>query len=194
VEALEALRQRGHPDLPAATGSPVSEWTPEQEHALAQIINLNQVRGVWIGSLEVPELIRRELEREISSIGAAQFGLPPSLVEAAPGVSSPSLGPPAPGKGFWFTVNAELIIYGATERDAAVTIGGRRIELRSDGSFSYRFALPDGCYDLAVVAVSADETDSRAAELIFSRSTNFLGEVGAQPQDPALLTPAAENV
>ena len=98
------------------------------------------------------------------------------------------------GRGFWFNVDAELIIYGATERDASVTIGGRKIQLRADGSFSYRFALPDGRYDLPVVAVSADETDARAAGLRFSRTTELLGEVGAQPQDPALTAPTAENV
>ena len=32
---------------------------------------------------------------------------------------------------------------GATEPDAAVTIGGRKIQLRKDGTFSFRFALPD---------------------------------------------------
>ena len=47
-------------------------------------------------------------------------------------------------KGFWFNVNAELIIYGATEPTARVTLGGHEIKLRPDGTFSYRFSLPDG--------------------------------------------------
>jgi hypothetical protein len=67
-----------------------------------------------------------------------------------------------------------------------VTIGGRKIRLRPDGSFSYRFALPDGQYEMPIVAVSADQTDGRAAELKFSRSTEFRGDVGAHPQDPEL--------
>jgi len=83
-------------------------------------------------------------------------------------------------------VNAELIIYGATEPDAQVTIGGRVIKLRPDGTFSFRFALPDGEYELPAVAVSADKTDGRAAELKFSRSTEYRGDVGAHPQDPSL--------
>jgi hypothetical protein len=87
-----------------------------------------------------------------------------------------------------------LIIYGATERDATVTIGGRTIKLRPDGSFSYRFALPDGKYDLPVVAVSADGTDGRAAELKFSRATEIRGEVGTHPQDPALKPPTPDDV
>jgi uncharacterized protein len=97
-------------------------------------------------------------------------------------------------KGFWFNVNAELIIYGATEPDAKVTLGGHEIKLRSDGTFSYRFALPDGKYDLPAVAVSADGTDARAADLKFSRATEYLGDVGAHPQDPSLKPPLPENL
>jgi hypothetical protein len=99
-----------------------------------------------------------------------------------------------PAKGFWFNVNAELIIYGATEPDAKVTIGGHQIKLRSDGSFSFRFALPDGNYDLPALAISADGTDSRAADLKFSRNTQYMGDVGAHPQDPALKAPSPDNL
>ncbi|HXE42117.1 MAG TPA: hypothetical protein VN516_03745, partial [Candidatus Baltobacteraceae bacterium] len=95
---------------------------------------------------------------------------------------------------FWFNVNAELIIYGATEPNAKVTLGGNQIKLRPDGSFSYRFSLPDGKYDLPAVAVSADGTDARAAELKFTRETEYRGDVGAHPQDPSLKPPLPDNV
>jgi hypothetical protein len=97
-------------------------------------------------------------------------------------------------KGFWFRVNAELIIYGSTEPDARVSIGGRPIRLRPDGTFSYRFALPDGVYELPVVAIARDGHDGRAAELRFSRATGYSGDVPAHPQDPALKAPSAENL
>ena len=97
-------------------------------------------------------------------------------------------------KGFWFNVNAELIIYGATEPTARVTLDGREIKLRPDGSFSFRFALPDGKYELPAVAVSADGTEARAADLKFSRDTEYRGDVGAHPQDPALKPPSPDNV
>jgi hypothetical protein len=118
---------------------------------------------------------------------------PTSPAEAFGGISSPVAKPGAREKGFWFNVNAELIVYGATEPDATVSIGGRRIKLRPDGSFSYRFALPDGNYEMPVVAISADRTDGRAAELKFSRGTEYRGEVGAHPQDPSLPRMALEN-
>jgi len=53
-------------------------------------------------------------------------------------------------------------------------------------SFSYRFALPDGQYELPVTAVSADGTEAGTADLNFSRSTEIVGEVGSAPlNDPA---------
>ena len=180
AQAIEELRRHGHPELPRANGTPVSTWTAQQEKALARIVNIDDGRRVWMGSLEITELIRRRLTQEISSLGVS------SLSSPFGGLAQP--------KGFWFNVNAELIIYGATEPNARVTLGGHEIKLRSDGSFSFRFALPDGKYDLPAVAVSADGTDARAANLKFSRQTEYLGDVGAHPQDPALKPPLPENV
>jgi len=184
AQAVEELRRSGHPALPRVNGDPISSWTHEQEAALAKVIAIDDTRRVWMGSLEITELIRRRLAREMSSFGVSSLGIS--------SFSSPFGGMPA--KGFWFMVNAELIIYGATEPDAKVTLGGHPIKLRPDGSFSFRFALPDGNYDLPAVAVSADGTDARAADLKFSRQTEYLGDVGVHPQDPALKTPTPDNI
>ena len=194
ARAIEELRREGHADLPAVGAKPSATWSPAQAQALAEVVNLDQVRRVWIGSMEITEVLRRQLGHEISSQSAAQLGRPTSPGAAVTSVSSSFGGEQPRGKNFWFNVNAELIIYGATERDATVTIGGRKIKLRQDGSFSYRFALPDGKYDLPVVAVSADETDGCAAELKFTRATEIRGDVGTHPQDPALKPPTPDNV
>jgi len=189
ARAIEELRRHGHPDLPRVTAAATvplpAKWTPAQEQALARIINIDEVRRVWMGSLEITELIRRRLALGISSPGVSSFGVS-SLSSPFGGVEK--------SKGFWFNVNAELIIYGATEPDAKVTLGGHEIKLRPDGSFSYRFALPDGKYDLPAVAVSADGTDGRAANLKFSRETEYLGDVGTHPQDPSLKPLLPENL
>jgi hypothetical protein len=191
VEALQQLRAEGYTQLPAAAQI-AGEWTPAQEQALAAVISMDQVRRIWIGSLEITELIRRQLQQEISSLAVSQFGLPSSPMGAFGSISSAFGG--MPQKGFWFNINAELIIYGATEPDAAVTIGGKKIKLRPDGTFSFRFALPDGNYNLPAVATSADGDDSRNADLKFSRITKYGGEVGAHPQDPKLKPPVVEAV
>lgn len=193
-EVVQQLRASGY-NIPETKSS--GKWTPERERALASIITMDRVRRVWMGSIEITELIRRQLQQEISSMGAAQFSVPSSPfggISSITSLSSPFGGGQERGKSFWFNVNAELIIYGATEPDAEVSIGGRVIKLRPDGTFSYRFALPDGNYELPAVAVSNDKTDSRAAELKFSRSTKYRGEVGKHPQDPQLKSPRAENV
>ena len=172
-------------------------WTPEQERALAKIISIDETRRVWMGSLEITELIRRRLSHDVpphgvtsptSAFGISSPGLASSPTSPFGGASASS------AKGFWFNVNAELIIYGATEPGAKVTLGGHEIKLRADGTFSFRFALPDGKYDLPAVAVSESGDDARAADLKFSRSTDYLGDVGATPQDPALEPPLPDNI
>jgi len=192
IEAVQQLRATGHRNLPDERALTSSQWTPAQEKAMAGLISMDAVRRVWMGSLEITELLRRQLVREISSISAARLSLPSSISVSS--LASPFGGMPGRRKGFWFNVNAELIIYGATEPDAAVTIGGRKIRLRSDGTFSYRFALPDGNFNLPAIATSADGTDTRIADLAFRRHTEYSGDVGAHPQDAALRPPKAEHV
>ncbi|MEK7674546.1 MAG: DUF4912 domain-containing protein [Verrucomicrobiota bacterium] len=188
IEAVQQLRATGHPELPAAPPPPPAPWTPAQARALAQVVTMDHQRRVWIGSLEVTELVRRQYEQEISSAGAAQISRPPPAGEAVSSVSSPVGGPEQP-ESFWLKINAELVIYGATERGAKVTIGGRPIKLNSDGTFSHRFALPDGQYDLPVVAIAADGADGRSAELKFSRSTEYRGAVETLALEPGLQAP-----
>jgi hypothetical protein len=198
VEALEQLRDQGHPNLPRE-GQVAGAWTPAQEEALAGVISLDHTQRIWIGSLEITELIRRRLQKEMSSMTAAQLSLPSSLASAF-GVSSQtgSLSSPFGGaqrrRGFWFNVNAELIIYGATEPDATVTIGDRKIKLRPDGTFSFRFALPDGDYRLPASAHSADGEETRSADLRFHRGTAYEGDVGVHPQDKNLRPPVVAAV
>jgi hypothetical protein len=133
------------------------------------------------------------MHAELASAAAAQFSLPTSPGGAISSISSP-YGVRKKERGFWFNINAELIIYGATEPDALVAIGDREIALRPDGTFSYRFSLPDGEYALPVVAVSADGADTRSADLKFGRQTRYRGDVGAHPQDPRLQPPHPANV
>ncbi len=118
--------------------------------------------------------------------GVTHPGGPSSLI-------GPEGGGQEPPKQFWLNVNAELVLYGATEPGARVTICGWPIRLRPDGSFSCRFALPEGRYVLVVAAVSA-QGEQRQADLEFSRHSQCHGEVGSQAQDPTLTPPAGEGL
>lgn len=72
---------------------------------------------------------------------------------------------------FWFWVNTELIVYGATEPDAKVSVQGKEIKLRPDGTFTLRFALPDGRQVIPVQAQSADKLEERTITPIVTRET-----------------------
>lgn len=173
------------------------EWTPEQEAMLAEMASPEEWRRTWISSVELAELIKRQIEGEISSQAAARKvfeGIAPG------GPSSPVGGPSSPveksvaRRGFWFQVNAELVVYGATEPDATVTIGGRLIRLGPDGRFSFRFALPDGDYFLPIAAQSADRVETRRADLAFARHSHYTDGVGIDAQDPRLKPPVPDAI
>ncbi len=119
------------------------------------------------------------------SIGLLPLGL--SEIEACGGASGELAKVPdsAGRRDFWFRVNAEVILHGSTEPDARVTIAGRPVALRPDGSFSFRFAFPDGNFRLPIEAVSADGLDGRKAAVRFLRATTLEGDVGVHPVPPA---------
>jgi hypothetical protein len=72
---------------------------------------------------------------------------------------------------FWLVVDCELIVYGATEPDAQVTVQGKPIRLRQDGTFTLRYALPDGKQFIPVKAVSADKIEERTITPTVTRET-----------------------
>jgi len=201
AQALDALRDQGFAGLPSPKEVRAPVWTEAQERALAEGLRVDAQRRVWVSSLDVTGLIAErvgpaaekerggEVEQPSSPTGGFEAG-------EAGGISSPSGEGRAieRERGFWFNVNAELVIYGATEPDAQVTIAGRVIKLRPDGSFSLRFALPDGEYELPVVARSRTGDDGRSAELQFRRLTEYRGAVGAHPQNPRLTPPQPESI
>ena len=98
-----------------------------------------------------------------------------SGVLASPGITSVSSPGrekvPGAARKFWLIVNTELIVYGATEPDAKVTVQGKDVKLRPDGTFSLRFFLPDGKQVIPVHATSADGIDEREITPIVTKET-----------------------
>lgn len=91
-------------------------------------------------------------------------------------VSSPSpVKKLAKERKFHLAVNTELILYGATEPDAKVTVQGNGIKLRPDGTFTLRFALPDGRQVIPVKAVSSDNQEERSITPIVNKETKYSG-------------------
>jgi uncharacterized protein len=178
AEALQRLQREGF-KFPFKVGIDFGPWTGEQAAQLEKLLGGDILRRLQVGSMEMTEWLRRRLREETSSGMFSGF---------SPGGASWS--GPQPPRGFWFAVNAELIIYGATEPDAKVTVDGKPVTLRTDGSFSFHYTFPDGQYKLPVVAVSAKGDDQRRAELQFERQTTTTGEVSKVKQPGHLKAPA----
>lgn len=85
--------------------------------------------------------------------------------------SSSSRGKMKKVKRFWLMADTELILYGATERDAQLTIQGQPVTLKADGTFSLRFALPDGKQEIPIVAVSKDKSDTQKVTITINKKT-----------------------
>jgi phosphate transport system substrate-binding protein len=66
-----------------------------------------------------------------------------------------------PQPDFWFQADAELIIHGATEPGATVTIDGHSIKLKPDGTFHLRVPFTDSLIDYLMTAVTTDGQQTR---------------------------------
>ncbi len=117
--------------------------------------------GFQVGksSMELKKLMEERLRGAISSGSGA-------------GVISSMASPVKIKKrGFYFWLECELIIYGGTEPDATVTMQGRPVKLRPDGTFTLRYALPDGKFVFDAHAHSADGVEERVITPIVARNT-----------------------
>ena len=81
---------------------------------------------------------------------------------------------PMLGRGFHFEIDAELIVYGATEPNSKVTLQGEPVQLRPDGTFTVRFSLPDARQIIPAVASSPDGVEERTIVLAVERNTKEL--------------------
>jgi hypothetical protein len=173
ARAIESIRHRTRQHFPEAMH--IADWTPEQQQLLARILAEDRA------GIAPPSSHDSAREENPPGGDSSSSDSPSSYVSSFFGGAG--------GQDFWLNVNAELILYGATEPNANVTLAGKQIPLSPDGSFRFQFALPDGNHAMPIVAVSADGTDGRAVELRFSRATEIHGHVGAQPQNPELNQP-----
>jgi hypothetical protein len=112
-------------------------------------------------SLELKELFEERLRRPLGSPAVTSFG-------------SGGLMPGGKSRAFWFKLDAELIVYGATEPTARVTLQGEPVKLRPDGTFTMRYSLPDSRQIIPAVATSPDGVEERTIVLAVERNTKHL--------------------
>lgn len=79
-----------------------------------------------------------------------------------------------------FDVDAELIIYGKTDNDAALTLNGKPLKLRPDGTFTVRQHLPDRRQVIPLVATTKDGIHERTIVLAVERNTKVMDPVNKE--------------
>ncbi|MFM7676150.1 MAG: DUF4912 domain-containing protein [Synechococcus sp.] len=74
-------------------------------------------------------------------------------------------------RSFWLVADAELIVYGATDPSATLSIGGEVVPLAADGTFRLQVPFRDGQQLYPIEAVAADGEQRRHITLQFERTT-----------------------
>jgi hypothetical protein len=158
-----------------AAGNPIYD----QIFGMAESAEAQRVAGSLFGSMQhVPGSISPEqaISSYIFPSGVGMWAVPTASGINMSGVGMSGVGfsasavPVRPRK-FWLIADAELIVYGATEPDATVTIGGRPIKLNPDGTFRFQMSFQDGLIDYPILAVAADGEQSRSIHMKFERET-----------------------
>jgi hypothetical protein len=112
-------------------------------------------------SQELQELLEERLRRPMGSPMATRYGC----------------GAGGRDDDFHFAVDAEIIVYGVSRRDAHVTLKGEPVQLRPDGTFTVRMDLPDRRQVIPVVASTGDGGEQRTIVLAVERNTKVMEPV-----------------
>ncbi len=130
-----------------------------------------------------------EAFHEIDSAAGLAGGSDFSASGAGPwasGRSGSGIGGVAPRqRSFWLVADAELIVYGATDPSARLSIGGEVVPLSADGTFRLQVPFRDGQQLYPIEALAADGEQKRSITMEFRRTTphaNVNPREEAQPE------------
>ncbi|MBD1927882.1 DUF4912 domain-containing protein [Trichocoleus sp. FACHB-90] len=155
-----------------ATGNPIYD----EIFGMAQTTEAQRVAGSLYGSMQQVPLAEQAISSYVFPSGVGMWAVPTTSGLTMSGVGMSGAGfsasaIPMRPRQFWLIADAELIVYGATEPDATVTIGGRPIKLNSDGTFRFQMSFQDGLIDYPIMAVAADGEQTRSVHMKFTRET-----------------------
>lgn len=152
-----------------SAGNPIYD----QIFGMAQSTEAQRIAGSLYGSMQQAPIHEQALSSYVFPSGVGMWAVPTTsgLTMSGAGMSGIGLGAPIRPRQFWLVADAELIVYGATEPDANVTIGGRPIKLNPDGTFRFQMSFQDGLIDYPIMAVAADGEQTRSIQMKFERET-----------------------
>jgi len=155
-----------------APGNPIYD----EIFGMAQSAEAQRVAGSLYGFMQQVPVHEQAISSYVFPSGVGMWAVPTMSGLTMSGVGMSGIGfsasmPPIRPRQFWLVADAELIVYGATEPDANVTIGGRPIKLNPDGTFRFQMSFQDGLIDYPIMAVAADGEQTRSIHMKFTRET-----------------------
>jgi hypothetical protein len=143
---------------------------------MAKSAEAQRVAGSLYGSMQQVPVHEQAISSYVFPSGVGMWAVPTMSGLTMSGVGMSGVGfsasaVPIRPRQFWLVADAELIVYGATEPDATVTIGGRPIKLNPDGTFRFQMSFQDGLIDYPIVGVAADGEQTRSIHMKFTRET-----------------------
>jgi len=119
--------------------------------------------------------LRRKVGSEEFMENVNSTNLNDNLTESGAGKWSSGLNESGSGlvknRSFWLVADAELIVYGATEPSAKLTIGGEDVPLAADGTFRIQVPFRDGTQNYDIKAVDVSGQQEKSISMKFDRTT-----------------------
>ena len=143
----------------------------DEVFGMAKGVEALRAAGSLYGSMLQDPVHESALSSYVFPSGVGLYAIPTASGINMSGVGFSASAPPIRPRQFWLVADAELIVYGATEPDATVTIGGQPIQLNPDGTFRFQMSFQDGLIDYPIMAVAADGEQSRSIHMKFNRET-----------------------
>ena len=115
-----------------------------------------------VGSEEFMEDINStNLTSDLTDSGSGQWSS--GLNESGSGIVK--------NRSFWLVADAELIVYGATDPSAKLTIGQEEVPLAADGTFRLQVPFRDGSQKYEIKAVDSSGEQEKSMTMNFDRTT-----------------------
>ncbi|CAA9575621.1 Phosphate-binding protein [uncultured Synechococcales cyanobacterium] len=172
-QTLVKLVPPHHQEYAVGANGTVSQESPiyDQIFGMAQGVEAQRVAGSLYGSMQQVPVHEQAISSYVFPSGVGMWAMPNMSGLTMSGAGFSASMPPIRPRQFWLVADAELIVYGATEPDATVTIGGQPIKLNPDGTFRFQMSFQDGLIDYPIMAVAADGEQTRAIQMKFTRET-----------------------
>ncbi len=87
-------------------------------------------------------------------------------------------------RGFWYRIDTDLVLHGATEPRSTVIVQGQSVPVRKDGSFSLRLALPTGTQTIEIQVTSPNGQMTRTATPVVT--LEWSGAASSAPSKPPM--------